>query len=555
MFKIIPKSNIQSRPNFNISPSTFNNKFVSQINKLHTADQLIDAKRLDGAFQILNSALNTVTDAEFMKNYNTQPKDIKSFFGCTDSWLFASDEKLANDLKARASAYVLLTLSPSSNEKHNLASLLGNINNINDIKKVAGNLLAENCHLITDQLTIYGLNISKTCCVPPNITLYHCTASGQGTTVSISSGNIKAITSGTTVTAEEMSAELISAYNLRPNHAGIYANVNAAAPGAKAFANGPHTKAYATVRGARAEAFEMGSKSYATEAGAIASASIDGAVAINYVESSKLTDKVQDIFIKAGKTYQITQNWESIEGHENFLLFLTRATSEVRDLQHPNTEIRRLAKKILADIIVAMDMNTSVRTQCINVAISSLGDCGDAINIGFLRMQLIALKLDYSKSDFATLFRNYTIIGRFEYVAKITELKINTLRNITPAVHFDKAEVHLAFLKGMKDVLGLTIHTMHYANWAHVDNHDIQNAQSMLEKYTTERKNIYKIMANSDEIAEKFSAEFATISEKFYTSFPNTDNLSDKEYKQQMDDIAEGYIQAKIAFLQNLLTS
>ena len=76
-----------------------------------------------------------------------------------------------------------------------------------------------------------------------------------------------------------------------------------------------------------------------------------------------------------------------------------------------------------------MDKNKDVQLSCFAIAISSLGNCGDAIHLGFLRMQIVAIKCNYSNKKLATLYNNQKLISGFEYVMQyITKTKIEALQ-------------------------------------------------------------------------------------------------------------------------------
>ena len=78
---------------------------------------------------------------------------------------------------------------------------------------------------------------------------------------------------------------------------------------------------------------------------------------------------------------------------------------EISDVDNGSIELQGIIDNIIVNILIAIDKNKEIQLSCFAVAIASLGDCGDAINLGLLRMQIIALKCNYANKKMPILHR------------------------------------------------------------------------------------------------------------------------------------------------------
>ncbi len=234
-------------------------------------------------------------------------------------------------------------------------------------------------------------------------------------------------------------------------------------------------------------------------------------------KSGDFKAQLMDILRRGKNSYQLTQDWNNMPAYNNeaFKTFFSRI-GEIADIKFGNRETRQTVWKILADIIVKIDSNEEIREQCMEAALVSIENCGDAVHFGFLRMQLIANKLNYNDEKVDTLFDNQKKLLAFEYVIKdITRNKIEFLRSQIPRIEPDNLEVGLAYLKGLKDLLGIEISSMLYESMSHVTKVDIEAARELLTGYMNEDDNIYLSLIETSIIKRKFSKEFEIIDEQY----------------------------------------
>ena len=189
----------------------------------------------------------------------------------------------------------------------------------------------------------------------------------------------------------------------------------------------------------------------------------------------------------AGLNDEITDEWCSGDEAQGFREFLSQMPN-IADMKSDNKNVWLPAKTQLANIIIAMDKNPSIRN-----------------------------KINYTDKSLATLYDNQKKLSAFEYVAKtITTGKVEALRTrlLNPILDPDRTEVGLAYLKGLKTELGIEISDMLYEGISHVTNGDIAEAKLMLSEYSSNEDNIYAEMAKSDIIKLKFANEFRAIENK-----------------------------------------
>lgn len=216
-----------------------------------------NTEQINACLTILHLATVCKDSIEFIDTYNDRLDNItKEFFGLTnlDEHKFVY-ETAALNITSRASAYYILLRSAARLPSNvNLSQLLVT-DNLDNAKITIGNLLVNNLELFTTPVTLYGVSITETCTIPAHITLKNCTAMGNGVTVRISTGDIEAQTTGTTVIAEGVLNELQSDKK-SPIVVAIAAKKGAIARafgyGAQAIAKRANTCAYAESAGATA---------------------------------------------------------------------------------------------------------------------------------------------------------------------------------------------------------------------------------------------------------------------------------------------------------------
>ena len=105
--------------------------------------------------------------------------------------------------------------------------------------------------------------------------------------------------------------------------------------------------------------------------------------------------KLKNILTKGGcGDYEFKINWSNLPQDDGFREFIDHIEG-IKDMQSTSPEdVKRDAYKKLAKVIIAMDNNDNIRHLCKEYAKASLGNCNDAINDGFVNMQLMVLLYD-----------------------------------------------------------------------------------------------------------------------------------------------------------------
>lgn len=263
------------------------------------------------------------------------------------------------------------------------------------------------------------------------------------------------------------------------------------------------------------------------------------------MEKNKFIMKLQNIVNSTPESYQLSYNWNELN-NTPFVEFINRI-DEIADLKPSSSEaVKNAAKEQLAKIIIAMDKNKHIREACINEAIASLGDCGDALNVGFLKMQLIATKCNYSDRKLSTIFNNCRILGKLHYVIEV--IIKNKIDNIP--FNADHIEVQLKYLKELKQQLDIVINCTLYGT-PYVNENDIVQAKTQLAAYQSNEDNIYAVMVETDEIKKIFDQQFTKIQEDL--GEPNSDGITEGELLEAWKIHEAKFLNSKIEFLKNAI--